>query len=298
MAQAGATSIMDTEGDTMNQDEMDDSILSFDEADDDDLSVNSQDDESANDESVSSDDNGDLDSTSDQSDVLMEDDDSDEGGEESDEEDEEEDLDEDSSEEETDEEAAHEAYLRKLEEEAFQEEVRKITMEALEKGKISARTNASAKVSDTMPSASQFIRKKGEPLPSSANEGGEGKNLSIGGEIGVTFKLLKRGHKGRVEAKELVVPSDNNLVKVTSKQDDEAARERDLLKARVLRYEEESAAQAYADAYSDNMYSKASEVRRLTMSDIDRNFGSGEYRRNTHRGGRGSGGRGLFNAGR
>jgi len=198
--------------------------------------------------------------------------------------------------------AAEERRTQKLEEEAFERELRRLTMDALDKGKVAARTGASAKVSDTMPSASQFVRRKGPGL----NIGSElqpGSLMALGGEAGVSFKLLKRGHKGRVEAKNLVVPSVTNLAKMATKQDDEAAKERDMLKARVLRYEAESAEQLYSgNVYMDQM--KLPEVRNrpLLMEDIDRNFGntSGDYRTrltsSSGRGGRG-GGR-LFDTGR
>lgn len=198
--------------------------------------------------------------------------------------------------------AAEERRTQKFEEEAFERELRRLTMDALEKGKVAARTGASAKVSDTMPSASQFVRRKGPGL----NIGSEiqtGSLMALGGEAGVSFKLLKRGHKGRVEAKNLVVPSVTNLAKMATKQDDEAAKERDMLKARVLRYEAESAEQLYSgNVYMDQ--TKLPEVRNrpLLMEDIDRNFGNtgGDYRArltsSSGRGGRG-GGR-LFDTGR
>ena len=147
-----------------------------------------------------------------------------------------------------DEAIVQETYMKKLEEEAFERELRRITVDALEKGKIAARTGATAKVSDTMPSASQFVRKKAMALES-VSDVEYGSQVALGGETGMSFKFLKRGHKGRVEAKQLVVPTDTNLAKVASKQDDEAARERDMLKERVLRYERSS-----EQAYSGNVY--------------------------------------------
>jgi len=198
--------------------------------------------------------------------------------------------------------AAEERRTQKLEEEAFERELRRLTMDALEKGKVAARTGASAKVSDTMPSASQFVRRKG-PGMNIGSELRTGSPMALGGGTGVSFKLLKRGHKGRVEAKNLVVPSVTNLAKMATKQDDEAAKERDMLKARVLRYEAESAEQLYSgNVYMDQ--TKLPEVRNrpLLMEDIDRNFGntSGDYRgrltASSGRGGRG-GGR-LFDTGR
>jgi len=199
--------------------------------------------------------------------------------------DESEDDDESFENEELDEVAVQEAYSRKLEDEAFEQEIRKLTMEALEKGKNTARTVASAKVSDTMPSASQFARKKASESNTASPSNS---TFALGGESGMAFKLIKRGHKGRVEAKELVVPSDTNLAKIVTKQDHEAAKERDMLKARVLQYEAESAEQSFSnDVYMDQ--TRFPEVRnnqRLTMEDINRNFGSSKGSVQVGRGGR------------
>ncbi len=197
------------------------------------------------------------------------------------------DIDEDEDNE-TLEEAVTEAdYMRQLEDEAFERELRKLTMDALEKGKNTARTTASAKVSDSMPSATQFTHKKASDTKAlnSSNS-----IFTLGGEAGMTFKMIKRGHKGRVEAKEIVVPSDTNLAKIASKQDDEAAKERDMLKARVLQYEAESANQSFRDdVYMDQeRLPPLRNSRVLTMGDIDRNFGSSSSSRRRDQGGRGN----------
>jgi regulator of nonsense transcripts 2 len=166
------------------------------------------------------------------------------------------------------EEVDEEALLRQLEEEAFERELRRMTMEALEKGK----SAAGRKVADTMPSGSQFIRKK---APETAQES-VGVAMALGGKEGISFQLLKKGNKGKMEAKSLVVPSDTNLAKVATKQDDKAARERDLLKARVLEYEAQSAEQGNAGG---NVYLEESKLqtirnRPLSIEEIDKNFGS------------------------
>ena len=251
----------------------------------DDLSLNSHDNDSL--------DNGSLDSSVgdsvDSEDVVSVDDAS--------EEDEIDEIDEDSEDDEDDDEtfeheiidetAAEEDYSRKLEDEAFERELRKITMDALERGKNTARTVASAKVSDTMPSASQFVGKKAI-IKNSESFGNP--TFALGGEAGMTFRLIKRGHKGRVEAKDIIVPTDTNLAKNATKQDNEKAKERDMLKARVLQYEADSADQAFSnDVYLDQ--TRLPEIRNrqvLTMEDIDRNFGTSSFRRKEH-GGRGSG---------
>jgi regulator of nonsense transcripts 2 len=188
-----------------------------------------------------------------------------------------------------DEDVMHDEYMRKLEDEAFEKELRKLTMDALERGKNTARTAVSSKVSDNMPSASQFAGKKGllQYADTSSNDA-----FALGGEAGMAFKLIKRGHKGRVESKNIIVPSDTNLAKVATKQDNEAARERDILKARVLHYEAESAVQAFSgDVYTDQPRLPENRNRQgLTMEDIDRNFGSSNpfQRRDRGGGGRGS----------
>ncbi len=193
--------------------------------------------------------------------------------------------DDDTFDQEIDEVAAQEDHLRQLENEAFERELHKLTMDALEKGKNTARTVATAKVSDSMPSASQFARKKLS----------QDSTLALGGETGMMFQLIKRGHKGRVEAKGIVVPSNTNLAKIATKQDDEAARERDMLKARVLQYEAESADQGFRG----DVYMEQTEIRgrpagqALTMDDIDRNFGTSSFKRREH-GGRGSRNRTLW----
>jgi regulator of nonsense transcripts 2 len=161
-----------------------------------------------------------------------------------------------------------EELLRQLEEEAFERELRRMTMEALEKGK----STAGRKVADTMPSGSQFIRKKA----AETTQDTAGAAMALGGKEGISFQLLKKGNKGKVEAKSLVVPSDTNLAKVATKQDDEAARERDLLKARVLEYEAQSAEQ---DNAGGNVYLEESKLqtirnRPLSIEEIDKNFGS------------------------
>jgi len=247
----------------------------------DDMSVNSMEDDNSIDQSEG---------------ALSEDEMSEDDEEESDD-DSEEDID-DEMQDGEDEAAAHEAYMRKLEDEAFERELRKLTMEALEKGKHSARTMTSAKVSDTMPSAAQFFRsKKPASDPSSSSDTGIPGMFALSGANGMSFQLIKRGHKGRAETKNLIVPSDTNLAKVATKLDSEAARERDMLKARVLRYESESAEQAYSgDVYMDQGQLPEVRNRTLKMDDIDRQFGRSRSSYSSGRGGTGrgnSGGRGL-----
>lgn len=164
-----------------------------------------------------------------------------------------------------------EAYMCQLEEEAFERDLRRVTMDALEKGK-----NASRKqVADYMPSGSQISIKK---KPTDASKPGtlSDFSLALGGKSGISFQLLKKGNKGKVEAKELIVPTDTNLAMVATKQDDAAARERDMIKQRVLQYEAESADASFAggNVYLEQEKLQVIRNRPLSMDVIDRNFGT------------------------
>lgn len=169
--------------------------------------------------------------------------------------------DEDYFDDEEEEEFDAEVHMRQLEEEAFERELRLMTMDALEKGKSASRKL----VADYMPSGSHTIRKKTDAAPP-----------AFGGKPGISFQVLKRGNKGKVEAKELVVPVDNNLAIAVSRQDDAAARERDEIKRRVLLYEAES---AESELYGGNVYLEQEKLqvirnKPLSMADIDKNFGT------------------------
>jgi regulator of nonsense transcripts 2 len=179
------------------------------------------------------------------------------------------DLDEDredetDEEEDEEEEFDEEAYMQQLEAEAFERELRRLTMDALEKGKAVSR---GGKVADSMPTGSQVIRKKSETETSAG--------FALGGKTGVSFQLLKKGNKGKMEAKQFFVPADTNLAAVATKQDDKAAKERDMIKARVLQYEAES---AEAEVSGGNVYLEQEKLQvirnRLSMEEIDRNFGT------------------------
>ena len=191
--------------------------------------------------------------------------DGDESGEEGVDEDEDDDEDDSEDDDASEEEFDEEAYMQQLEDEAFERELRRLTMDALEKGKA---TNRGGKVADTMPTGSQTIRKKpGEPENAPA--------FALGGKAGISFQLLKKGNRGKMEAKQFYVPSDTNLATVATKQDDAAARERDMIKARVLQYEAES---AEAEISGGNVYLEQEKLQvirnRLSMEEIDRNFGT------------------------
>ncbi|KAG7341944.1 MIF4G domain containing protein [Nitzschia inconspicua] len=160
------------------------------------------------------------------------------------------------------------AYMQQLEAEAFEAELRRLTMDALEKGKSGLR---GGQVSDSMPTGSQFLKKK----PVDMSEA-DGPTIALGGKEGISFSLLKKGNKGKMEAKQFYVPKDTNLAAVATKQDDEAARERDMIKARVLQYEAEA---AEAEAAGGSLYLEQEKLtvirnRPLLMDEIDKNFGT------------------------
>lgn len=202
---------------------------------------------------------------------------------------------------------AEAAYLKQLQDEEFESELRKLTLEALEKGKVIARTGAGGKVSSQMPAAPQFIAKK--PAGDQIHHLPEGESSTASpfvDEEGMPFKLLKRGNKGKQEEVQLFVPKNTNLARRATKQDDAAAKERDLLKARVLQYEAESA-DAGGNVYLDETKLQVIRNRPLTIETIDRNFGKstetpyelsqrlrGPSRQSP---GRGRGGGRLFNPG-
>lgn len=196
------------------------------------------------------------------------------------------------------------AYLRQLQDEAFESELRKLTMEALEKGKVSARTGTGGKVSSSMPSAPQFIAKKSSPVEQSQISNQDvSVPTSFNGDEGMKFKLLKRGHKGKAEEKQIFVPASTNLAKRATKQDDEAAKERDIVKARVLQYEAESAELQHSggNVYLDQTKLQVIRNRPLSMEVIDRNFGKkpeAPYKISERLRRPGRGGGRLFNPGR
>jgi regulator of nonsense transcripts 2 len=170
---------------------------------------------------------------------------------------------------------SEEDYQLQLQQEEFEREIRKLTMEALEKGKMAARAGSGGKVAAGMVHASQFVGKKvpsdtgvTKPIVAESDE-------AIASDFcsgGVTLKLLKRGHKGRLEAKSLLVPEDTSLAQHALKHGDIKAKERDLLKARVLQYEIESSEQSYGNVYMDQAKLQVIRNRPLLMEDIDRNF--------------------------
>jgi len=281
LAQAGIMGTENSSGE-MDGDLLDDDMGSVEMSDDDEGSSDGEsDDESVGDSVDSSDKEADAEGGSDNDS---------ESGNESEESDDEDDFD-------------HAAYMRQLQDEAFESELRKMTNEALEKGKVTARTGAGGKVSSQMPAAPQFITKKTTAEEHVAAEN----NMAVpfGGGEGMSFKLLKRGNKGKMEEKKLVVPKSTNLARVATKIDDEAAKEHDLLKAKVLQYEADSA-DAGGNVYLDETKLEKNRNRKLTMETLDKNFGKSKpeapYRlseRFRDRGpGPGRGGGRLFNPGR
>jgi Up-frameshift suppressor 2 len=162
-----------------------------------------------------------------------------------------------------------EAYMRQMEEEEFERELRRMTLDAIERGK-----NTSRKlVADIMPSGSQISKKKGlDPTPAEAASLPP-MAVALGGKEGISFQVLKKGSKGKVETRDLVVPKDTNLAVAATKKGDEAARERDVIKQRVLQYEAESA-YAGGNVYLEQEKLQVIRNRPLSLDDIDRNFGT------------------------
>ena len=237
-AEVGATDLLNDE-DELEEEDYDSDAMSVDTKDSDD-------------DSMSDEEGDDEDGSRNHEESSLEGDDLDEDSEESDDEDSEEEFDE-------------EAYMRQLEEEAFEAELRRLTMDALEKGKSTSR---GGKVSDTMVSGSQFIKKKQSDTTTASVP-----NFALGGMEGIKFNLLKKGNKGKMEAKQFFVPKDTNLAAVATKQDDEAAREHDMIKARVLQYEAESAV-SDGNVYLEQQKLQVIRNRPLSMEEIDKNFGT------------------------
>eukprot|EP00521_Asterionellopsis_glacialis_P009479 CAMPEP_0195288012 /NCGR_PEP_ID=MMETSP0707-20130614/4843_1 /TAXON_ID=33640 /ORGANISM="Asterionellopsis glacialis, Strain CCMP134" /LENGTH=1044 /DNA_ID=CAMNT_0040347829 /DNA_START=56 /DNA_END=3186 /DNA_ORIENTATION=+ len=170
-----------------------------------------------------------------------------------------------SEDEDDDEESIDEAaYQQQLEEELFERELRRVQKEYLEKGKNISRKQVSA----SMPSASQFTRKKS--TTTAATDAGP-----FDGKEGIKIQFLVKGSRGKVGAKEVTVDDDTELAKVATKQDDEAAKEQELIKSRVLQYHADSAEQQISGG---NLYLEQEQLQvnrnRLTMDDIDQNFGT------------------------
>ena len=128
-------------------------------------------------------------------------------------------------------------------------------------------------MAESMPMGSQTIKKKQQETTGAS---ATGPTTALGGGAGISFQLLKKGHKGKLETKQLIVPSDNDLAKAASKQDDAAAHERKLIKDRVLQYEAESAEAQFAggNVYLEQEKLHVNRNRPLSMDVIDSNFGT------------------------
>jgi regulator of nonsense transcripts 2 len=214
-------------------------------------------------QSIDSDGGDNVDEDDGESDASDEDDDNEEEDEEEDyEEDEEEEFDE-------------EAYMLQLEEEAFERELRLLTMEAIEKGKVTSRKQ----VDDSMISGSQIMKRKpsdSSKFTSSTQNPDLPPNTSIAlsGGTGISFHVIKKGNKGKIELKELVVPVDTNLAVAATRHDDAAAKERDEIKQRVLRYEAQIESTTGGNVYLEQGRLERNRNRPLSMDDIDKNFGT------------------------
>ena len=124
--------------------------------------------------------------------------------------------------------------------------------------------------------------------------------------------ILQDVHKlTLIDSRTVYVPKDTNLARRAHKHDDAAAKERDILKARVLEYEAASA-DAGGNVYLDETKLQTNRNRKLTVEVLDKNFGKSvdaPYKVSELRGrgsgpgrvpgrGRGRGGGRLFNPGR
>jgi hypothetical protein len=205
---------------------------------------------------------------------------SDASGDEEEEEDEDEDFEEEEDEEE---EFDEEAYMLRLEEEAFERELRLLTMEAIEKGKVTSRKQ----VDDSMISGSQIMKRKptdSSKLTTSAYnnvastysnvDATPSPSIALSGGTGISFQVIKKGNKGKIELKELVVPADTNLAVAATRHDDAAAKERDEIKQRVLRYEAQSESSTGGNVYLEQGRLERNRNRPLSMEVIDKNFGT------------------------
>ncbi len=57
--------------------------------------------------------------------------------------------------------------------------------------------------------------------------------MFISGGLGVAFKLLKRGNKGKMEAQEVVVPASTSLALQVNRHEEASREESSIIKARV-----------------------------------------------------------------
>ena len=158
-------------------------------------------------------------------------------------------------------------------------------------------------MSSQMPAAPQFAKKPGVAERKQESEVDPTTN-PFGGSEGMSFKLLKKGNKGKMEEKQFLVPTSTNLARRATKVDDEAVKEKEMIKARVLQYEAESA-DAGGNVYLDETKLQSIRNRPLTMEVLDKTFGKGNgapYKVSSLRRppvpGRGRGGGRLFNPGR
>eukprot|EP00752_Nemacystus_decipiens_P014194 g12623.t1 len=69
------------------------------------------------------------------------------------------------------------------------------------------------------------------------NVRGATQEAPLTGGLGVAFKLLKRGNKGKMEAQEVVVPASTSLAAQVNRNEEASREESSIIKARVLAYE-------------------------------------------------------------
>ena len=112
------------------------------------------------------------------------------------------------------------------EELAFEEEFAKLMKETMEQ---SSRSGGSSSVAV----AGQGARNMA--VPASALKGKPALSSDADSSGGVTLTLLKRGHKGKVEPKSLVVPEDSPLAQSHARSETAAKQEQDSVKRLVLK---------------------------------------------------------------
>jgi regulator of nonsense transcripts 2 len=188
-------------------------------------------------------------------------------------------------EEEIDPEVLHQQYLQKLEEEAFEQEMRRMTMDYIDRGK-AVSTN---KLSESMVHSRNF----GSVKKAAAEGEGEASSGGGGGGNMMAMKLLKRGHKGKVETTEFVVPNNTTLAASAVRTDNNSAIEKEELKRRVIKYADEAAsANNGAGVYGlaeERLRKNTNQSRRLESDEIDKQFGDKRPVGGGDAGGRGAG---------
>lgn len=86
--------------------------------------------------------------------------------------------------------------------------------------------------------------------------------LTPSGESGVSFKLLKRGNKGKMEVQEVVVPASTSLAAQVNRNEEASREESSIIKARVRARTAVTHDTAAIDEYSSQFFAKVLRVAR------------------------------------